>query len=470
MTLIKSTNGIRGIIGGRPGLGLTPFDIVKYAAAFGQWAIGNTEIIKVVIGRDARGSGDMIRNLVVGTLQALGIDVIDIGIAASATVGMAVRAEKAAGGIMISANHYPRDWNALKLLNQEGEMIGPKDGSEVVALAGNGAVNFSGAGELGKLIPKDRYLRRHIEAIVDLPLVDKAAIKSANFRIAVDGINSIGGIAVPQLLRALGVETIYPLFCEPDGDFGREPELLKRNLWSLSSVVIQKKADMGIALDPDASHFFLFCENGLPFRDEYLSIAIADHVLKLQPGNIVTNLSSVDALAELTASRGYACTNTSTGESHLVGEMKTCSGVLGMDGNGGVIYPGLHYNRDALVGIALFLSYVAQAKISLSQIKSDSSRFYLSKKGIMLEDIAVSNKLFALILEKNGASRQIGINELKIELEDGWLYLQRRDLESRLWIYTEAPSQKEAETLAVRFKNEVVEMLGQNSSKFKRAK
>jgi phosphomannomutase len=467
MTLIKSTSGIRGTIGGRPGLGLTPFDIVKYAAAFGQWTISKTGISRIVLGKDARASGEIVRSLVTGTLQSLGIEVIDLGLSATPTVAIAISAEKAGGGIVLSASHYPKDWNAVKLLNQRGEVIDGVDGAEVGALAGNGAVSFSEAGGLGKIVPKEDYLSRHIDAILELPLIDKAAIEAANFHIAVDGINSVGGIAVPRLLRALGVQTIYPLFCEPDGEFGHDPELLQCNLWTLSSLVMQKKADMGVAVDPDVNRLFFICEDGLPFRDEYLPVAIADHVLHYTPGNIITSIAASHALIELTANRGYVCINASAGEAHVVEEMKTCMAVLGADGNGGVIYPGLHYTRDALAAIALFLSHAARTKVSLSQIKADCSRYYLAKNSILLEDMTGIEKLFATMREKYGSGRPVESNGLKIETEDGWVYLRRQDIGSQVLIYAEARNRKEAEALALRFRNEVSGALGLGRARFK---
>ncbi|HXB94764.1 MAG TPA: hypothetical protein VNU70_06385 [Puia sp.] len=467
MTLIKSTSGIRGTIGGRPGLGLTPFDIVKYTAAFGQWTIEKTGISRIVIGRDARASGEMVHSLVVSTLLGLGIDVTDLGLSATPTVAMAVTAEKAGGGIVLSASHYPKEWNGVKLLNQKGEVMSTADGTRIGGLVGNGAVNFSDAHRLGKVVSNDTYLTRHIEAIRQLPVVDKAAIKAANFLIAVDGVNSVGGIAVPQLLHALGVQTIFPIFCEPDGDFGHDPELIPEHLFQLSALVTAKKADMGIAVDPDVNRLFFCCEDGLPFGDDYLLVAIADHVLKHTPGNVVG--SSTRALCDMAEKSGFNCFSASAGEPFVIEEMKICHAVVGGEGRGGVIYPGLHYGRDALVAIALFLSHVAKAGKSLSQLRGECPPYYMSKSRIDLHDPTVVEKLLATILEKYESSHRREEDGLRIDFEEGWVRLRYAGPESPLWIYTEAGTQKDADRLALRFKNEAEELLGRGKGRFRTA-
>ena len=378
MTLIKFTSGIKGTIGGRYGRGLTPVDIVKYTAAFGQWTIDKTGISRVVIGRDARMSGEMIHSLVVRTLWGLGIDVTDLGLAATPTVAMAVTAEKAGGGIVLSASHFPKNWNGVKLLNRKGEVMSTAEGAGIEALVRNGAVSFLEAHQLGKIVSNDSYLTRHIDAILQLPVVNSAAIKAANFVIAVDGINSVGGIAVPQLLHALGVQTILPIFCEPDGNFGHDPELVPEHLFQLSALVTAKKADMGIAVDPEVNRLFICCEDGLPFGDDYLFVAIADHVLKHKPGNIVG--PSARVLCDMAEKSGFSCFPASAGETFVIEEMKICEAVIGGEGRGGVIYPGLHYGRDALVAIALLLSHVAKAAISLSRMRDEYLHYYRSKK------------------------------------------------------------------------------------------
>lgn len=467
MTLIKSTSGIRGIIGGRPGLGLTPIDIVKYSAAFGQWTLNKTGISRMVIGRDSRASGGMVRNLVISTLQGLGIDVIDLGLCATPTVALAVPAEKAGGGIVLSASHHPKEWNGVKLLNRQGEVMSVADGAEVGGLSGNGAVNFSESARLGKVRSNDTFLDRHIDAILQLPLVDKTAITSANFKIAVDGVNSVGGHAVPQLLRALGVQTLFPIFCEPDGDFGHDPELIPDHLFQLSALVTEQKADMGIAVDPDVNRLFVCCEDGSHFRHEYLFTAIADHVLKHTPGNIVTNFSSTQAIRELTANRGHTCSAASAGEAYVVEEMKTCHAVLGGDGNGGVIYPDLHYTRDALAGIALFLSHAAHENIALSKMKRQCPLYYLSKEKVGTDGTPPIEKLFAAMQEKYGPKAKIGLDGMRIEFEEGWAQWRYEDSEPVIWLYTEANTQKEADVLARRFKNETEESLGLGRGRFR---
>ena len=351
MSLIKSISGIRGTIGGKSGDALTPSDIIKFTTAFGKWVVDNTGVYKIVIGRDARVSGEMLRNLVVGTLQSIGVDVVDLGLSTTPTVELAVVDEKAGGGIVLTASHNPKQWNALKLLNQQGEFISDADGKVLLKMAEQGDVEYANVDSLGKIKYDDSYLRKHIDKILALPLVDVGAIRKANFKIAIDCVNSSGGIFVPALLKALGVKTVHELYCEPDGQFPHNPEPLPENLTALSNLVVSKKADLGIAVDPDVDRLCFVCEDGAMFGEEYTLVAVADYVLAHTPGNTVSNLSSTRALQDVTARLGGAYNASAVGEVNVVHKMKETEAVIGGEGNGGVIYPELHYGRDALVGI-----------------------------------------------------------------------------------------------------------------------
>ena len=360
MTLIKSISGIRGTIGGSPGEGLTPFDIVKFAAAFGTWIRRKSGLNKLVIGRDARPSVPMVNQIVCQTLTALGIDVVDIGLTTTPTVEIAVPLENAGGGIIITASHNPIHWNALKLLNQEGEFISAIDGKEVLEIASKDTITFVEVNKLGTITQDDSYLGQHIRMILDLPLVDKTAISQKEFRIVVDAVNSTGGLAIPPLLEALGVKDVYQLNCKPTGYFKHNPEPLPENLYEISNVLKNGQYDLGIAVDPDVDRLALICEDGEPFGEEYTLVAVADYVLKNNPGNTVSNLSSSQALRYITEKSGNTYSPAAVGEVNVVSLMKETQAVIGGEGNGGVIYPDLHYGRDALAGIALFLSHLAR--------------------------------------------------------------------------------------------------------------
>ena len=365
MTLIKSISGIRGTIGGRAGEGLTPVDIVKFTAAYGSWILSKKKTNKIVLGRDARISGEMLRNLVVGTLQSIGIDVIDLGLSTTPTVEIAVPLENAGGGIILTASHNPKEWNALKLLNDKGEFINDADGKAVLKIAESGEMEFSEATKLGKVSYDDSYLQKHINSILALPLIDVEAIKKANFKIAIDCINSSGGIFIPALLKALGVEIIYELFCEPNGNFQHNPEPLAEHLTEISHKVLTNKADLGIVVDPDVDRLCFVNEDGTMFGEEYTLVAIADYVLKYSPGNTVSNLSSTGALRDITEAAGQVYNASAVGEVNVVKLMKSTSAVIGGEGNGGIIYPKLHFGRDALVGIALFLTHLAKSGVKI---------------------------------------------------------------------------------------------------------
>lgn len=459
MALIKSISGIRGTIGGKAGNAFTPADIVKFTAAFGSWAVKKTGIKKVVVGRDARISGQMVLNLVTGTLQGLGIDVIDLGLSTTPTVEIAVPAEKAAGGIIITASHNPKQWNALKLLNGDGEFISDADGAEVLELAESGEVSFAEVNHLGKVKPDDSYLQKHIDLVLALPLVDAEAIRKANFKIVVDAVNSTGGIFVPALLRALGVEVIHELFCEPNGNFPHNPEPLPENLLALSKEVLSKNADLGIAVDPDVDRLCFVCEDGNFFGEEYTLVAVADFVLKNKTGNTVSNLSSTRALRDVTEKAKGEYFAAAVGEVNVVNRMKEVNAIIGGEGNGGVIYPELHYGRDALVGIALFLTHLAKFGKSVSVLRSTYPNYHISKNKITLTPEMDIDALLESVRQKYQKQPHSVIDGLKIEFGTEWVHLRRSNTEPIIRIYSEANSEKIAENLANKIISDIKEAL-----------
>lgn len=448
MTLIKSISGIRGTIGGKAGDGLTPIDIVKFTAAFGFWVTDKTKNKKIVIGRDARISGEMVNNLVIGTLQGLGIEVIDLGLSTTPTVEIAVPLEKAAGGIILTASHNPKQWNALKLLNHNGEFISDADGKEVLAIAEKADFDFVEVDELGKVVKDDSYLQKHIEAILALPLVNVDAIKKANFKVAIDGVNSTGGIFVPALLKALGVETIYKLYCEPNGHFPHNPEPLPENLTEIAKVVKENKADLGIVVDPDVDRLCFVNEDGSMFGEEYTLVAVADYVLKNTPGNTVSNLSSTRALRDVTEQAGGQYHAAAVGEVNVVNQMKAVDAIIGGEGNGGVIYPEAHYGRDALVGIALFLSHLALYGKPISQLRASYPSYFISKNKITLTPDMDIDALLEKVREKYKEYPHSTIDGLKIEFEKEWVHLRKSNTEPIIRIYSEAAVEARAEELA----------------------
>ena len=384
MTLIKSISGIRGTIGGAVDEGLTPIDVVKFAAAFGTWVLQKSGKNKIVIGRDARPSGAMISNLVSNTLIGLGIDVIDLGLSTTPTVEMALPAEEAGGGIILTASHNPVQWNALKLLNEKGEFISGEDGREVLSIAENDAYEFAEVKELGRVTIDNSYIDKHIQYILDLPLVDVDAIKAAKFKIAIDCVNSTGGISVPILLKSLGVEEIEELYCEPNGQFPHNPEPLPEYLGQISGVLENGNYDLGIVVDPDVDRLALICEDGVPFGEEYTLVAVADYILSQKKGNTVSNLSSTIALRDVTEKHGGSYQAAAVGEVNVVTKMKETNAIIGGEGNGGIIYPDLHYGRDALVGIALFLTHLAKFGKRASMLKATYPIYHISKNKIDL--------------------------------------------------------------------------------------
>jgi phosphomannomutase len=448
MTLIKSISGIRGTIGGKSGDGLTPNDIVKYTAAYGRWVIQTTGINKVVIGRDARISGEMVKNLVVGTLMSIGIDVVDIGLSTTPTVEVAVPDEKAGGGIIITASHNPKQWNALKLLNNHGEFINDIEGQAVLAIAEDSDLTFAEVDKIGKVTTDDTYLQKHIDKILALPLVDAEAVRKANFKVVIDCVNSSGGIFVPALLNALGVTQIEELFCTPNGEFPHDPEPLPENLVALAGKVTEVKANLGIAVDPDVDRLCFVDENGAMFGEEYTLVTVADYILQHNPGNTVSNLSSTRALRDVTELNGGVYNASAVGEVNVVTKMKETNAVIGGEGNGGIIYPELHYGRDALVGIALFLTYLAKSGKSVAELRATYPAYYISKNKITLTegmDIDALLKKMELNYQHQPYST---IDGLKIEFDKQWVHLRKSNTEPVIRIYSEGSTKEEADRLA----------------------
>lgn len=452
MTLIKSISGIRGTIGGAVDQGLTPIDAVKFAAAYGTWLKerNNGQRLKVVIGRDARLSGEMISNLVVSTLVGLGIDVVNLGLSTTPTVEVAVPLENAAGGIILTASHNPKQWNALKLLNEKGEFISGSDGEALMKIADAEAFEFAEVDDLGKVTNDDSYLQKHIDAILALPLVDKDAIAAADFSVVIDAVNSTGGIFVPALLKALGVTKIEEMYCEPTGHFPHNPEPLPEHLTDLSAKIVEVGADVGITVDPDVDRLALVCEDGSMFGEEYTLVACADYVLTHTPGATVSNLSSTRALRDITEQRGLLYSAAAVGEVNVVAKMKETNAVIGGEGNGGIIYPELHYGRDSLVGIALFLSHLAHKKCSVSALRNSYPNYIISKNKIELTpEVDVDNILMLMTLNYN--HEEVDTTDgVKIYIGKEWVHLRKSNTEPIIRIYAESENEQKAMDLAER--------------------
>ena len=456
MTLIKSISGIRGTIGGFQGENLTPIDAVKYAAAYGSWVKQQREKnnYTVVVGRDARISGNMMQQLVMNTLIGLGIHVVDLDLSTTPTVEVAVMLEHADGGIILTASHNPKQWNALKLLNHKGEFLDAKEGQKILDIAENDNINFSEVDDLGKITSNQAYIDLHIDEILDLPLVDVEAIKKAKFKVVVDGVNSTGGIAVPALLEALGVEPVK-LYCEPTGEFPHNPEPLQEHLGDLMNRVVDEHADFGIVVDPDVDRLAFVDENGDMFGEEYTLVTVADYVLQHTPGNTVSNMSSSRALRDITEKRNGKYTASAVGEVNVVVKMKETNAVIGGEGNGGIIYPELHYGRDSLVGIALFLSYLADLRISVSALRKTYTSYFMSKKKIQLTPQLDVDKLLKAMELKYADEEINNIDGVKIDFDDHWVHLRKSNTEPIIRIYTEAKSQEEADLLADKIISEI---------------
>ncbi len=448
MTLIKSISGIRGIIGGAPGEGLTPIDVVKYAAAYGTWLREATANKKIIIGRDARLSGPMVSSLVASTLQGLGLDVLDLGLSTTPTVEMAVVMEEAAGGIILTASHNPIQWNALKLLNSRGEFLSEEAGKAILDIADNERYTFAEVKKLGVYRTDDSFIRKHIDAILKLPLVKKDLIAEKNFRIAIDAVNSTGGIAVPMLLEALGVKQISEFYCDPDGHFPHNPEPLPENLGFISSEIANGAYDLGIVVDPDVDRLCFVNEDGSMFGEEYTLVAIADYVLKNTPGNTVSNLSSTRALKDVTDKYGYEYTAAAVGEVNVVQKMKETKAVIGGEGNGGIIYPELHYGRDALVGIALFLSHLAEFGKSASMLRAKYPTYHISKNKIELTPSIDVDNVLAEIQKKYSKQPVNTIDGVRIEFGKEWVHLRKSNTEPIIRIYAESDTVSTSEHLA----------------------
>jgi len=448
VTLIKSISGIRGTIGGKPGDSLTPTDIVKFTAAFGIMIKNGSKECKIVVGRDARLSGDMVNRLVTGTLSGLGIDVIDLGLSTTPTVELAVVDEKAQGGIILTASHNPKQWNALKLLNSDGEFISDALGKKMIEIASKDEFEFATVDKLGTITEKNDYIQKHIDKILAMDLVDVKAIKAKKFKIVVDAVNSTGGIAVPLLLKALGVETVVELYCTPDGKFPHNPEPLPENLTEISLQVKRNKADLGIVVDPDVDRLALVCEDGSMFGEEYTLVAVADFVLQHKKGNTVSNLSSTRALRDITEKHGGTYSASAVGEVNVVKMMKETKAVIGGEGNGGIIVPELHYGRDALAGIALFLTHLAKFGKICSMLRASYPDYFISKNKIELTPEINIDDLMKKVQEKYKKQPINLVDGVKIEFDNEWVHLRRSNTEPIIRIYAESRSEATANHLA----------------------
>lgn len=457
MSLIKSISGIRGTIGGAPDDNLTPIDAVKFAAAYGTWLkkhIYKTRV-KVVVGRDARISGEMVQNLVQYTLVGLGIDVVDIGLSTTPTVEVAVTMEQADGGIILTASHNPKQWNALKLLNNKGEFLNAQEGEEILRIAAANEFTFAEVDALGHITHNDTYIQRHIDAVLSLlPLATLEAIRKRKFKVAVDAVNSTGGIAIPLLLERLGAEVV-PLYCEPNGQFPHNPEPLKEHLADICAKVVEAKADLGVVVDPDVDRLALITEEGEMFGEEYTLVACADYYLSKKKGNVVSNLSSSRALRDIAEKHGVEYAAAAVGEVNVVTKMKEVNAVIGGEGNGGVIFPELHYGRDALVGVVLFLSLLVEKGITVSALRRSYPAYFMSKNKIQLTSGLNPDKVLLAMQEKYAHEQITTIDGLKIDFPFSWVHLRKSNTEPIIRIYTEAKTQAEADDLATRFMEEM---------------
>ena len=461
MTLIKSISGIRGTIGGKPNENLTPIDIVESISAYGSWLKNNhvNKKLKIVIGRDARISGEMVENICIGTLQAMGIDVVNIGLSTTPTVEIAVPLENADGGIILTASHNPKQWNALKLLNNKGEFINADDGKQLLDFVAKNEFSFSSVDDLGEVTFKDNYIDEHINQVLNLDHVDVDAIEKAELNVVIDAVNSTGGIVIPKLLKALKCKQISEIYCTPNGDFPHNPEPLPEHLEDLSNMVIEKNADLGIVVDPDVDRLAFVCENGEVFGEEYTLVAVADHITDKKPGNSVSNLSSTRALADVTIKNGGEYYASAVGEVNVVEMMKAKNAVIGGEGNGGVILPELHYGRDALVGIALFLTYLSNKKLKMSELKNSFPQYTISKNKLALSDTTDIDLLLEKISKKYKNVKQNKIDGLKLEFENEWVHMRKSNTEPIIRIYAESENEKTAHNLGERFVKELKSLI-----------
>lgn len=461
MTLIKSISGIRGTIGGRAGDNLTPVDAVKFASAYGSFlkrTLGKEKLL-VVIGRDARISGPMIHNLVANTLIGLGIDVIDLGLSTTPTVEVAVPLENADGGIILTASHNPKQWNALKLLNAKGEFLSGADGAVILEIAEAEDFDFADVDSLGTITPNDSYMDIHIDEVLKMSLVDAEAVRAAGFKVVVDGVNSSGGIIIPRLLKKMGVEVVE-LFCEPNGHFPHNPEPLKEHLTDISTLVVKEAAHLGIVVDPDVDRLAFISEDGEMFGEEYTLVACADFVLGHTPGNTVSNMSSSRALRDVTVGHGGMYEASAVGEVNVVEMMKKNKAIIGGEGNGGIIYPELHYGRDSLVGVALFLTHLANKKMKVSELRASYPEYFMSKNKIELTPEIDVDAILKAMTEKYAHEDISTVDGVKIDFATDWVHLRKSNTEPIIRIYTEAPSQAAADSLALRIIDEIKEIAG----------
>ena len=459
MTLIKSISGIRGTIGGKSGENLTPLDIVKFSAAYATFIKESSQSNRplIVVGRDARISGEMVQKIITGTLIGMGCDVTDIGMATTPTTEIAVIKEKASGGIIITASHNPKQWNALKLLNDKGEFLNALEGEQILKIAEKEEFEFAEVGHLGEITQK-QFLHHHIQSILSLDLVDSEAIKNANFSVAIDCVNSVGGISIPELLYALGVKKIFKLHCAPHGNFSHNPEPLPQHLNELSSLTRTSKADVGFAVDPDVDRLAIYCENGDSFGEEYTLVSISDYVLQHTLGNTVSNLSSTRALKDVTTKRGGKYYAAAVGEVNVVTKMKEVEAIIGGEGNGGVIYPASHYGRDALAGIALFLSQMAKSGKKPSELKASYPSYYMSKQKIELTPEMNIDAILNKVKDRFLDQKPIDIDGVKIDFPDKWVHLRKSNTENIIRIYSEANSLEEADELGKHFIDMIKEL------------
>ena len=459
MTLIKSISGIRGTIGGEVGNALTPLDIVRFTASYAAFIrkehrSSNT----IIIGRDARISGEMVSNIVSGTLMGCGFDVLDVGLSTTPTIEVAVQLHKSAGGIILTASHNPKQWNALKLLNAKGEFLSAADGENILALAENDDFKFTEVDDLGNYTFDDSFNEKHIEEVLKLDLVDVALVKSARFKVVVDAVNSTGGFMVPNLLKKMGVECVK-LFCEPNGQFPHNPEPLPENLTEISKLVVSERADFGIVVDPDVDRLALVCEDGSMFGEEYTLVTVADFVLSKTPGNTVSNLSSTRALSDITNKHKGSYEASAVGEVNVVEKMKATNAIIGGEGNGGVIYPEMHYGRDSLIGIALFLTQLAERKISARTLRDSYPNYFISKNKMELTPEIDLNFIFTALKEKFKHEKITIIDGLKIDFKEGWVHLRKSNTEPIIRIYSESKGEDKANALAENMINEIKKLI-----------
>ncbi|MEO7961566.1 MAG: phosphoglucosamine mutase [Ginsengibacter sp.] len=459
MALIKSISGIRGTIGGKPGNNLSPLDIVKFTAAYAAWIRKTSDKNSIVIGRDGRISGEIVSNLCANTLMSCGLNVIDLGLTTTPTVEIAVKEEMAAGGIILTASHNPKEWNALKLLNEEGEFLNAESGKIILDIAGNEDFNFAGVDKLGNYFYDSSYLKKHIAAVVNYPLVDAAAIKKARFKIVLDAINSSGAIYIPALLKELGVKDVIVINEEVNGRFDHNPEPLPEHLGTLSSEVRKQNASLGIAVDPDVDRLCFVCEDGSMFGEEYTLVAVADYVLRQRKGNSVSNMSSTKALKEVTLKHGGEYFPSAVGEVNVVNKMKEVNAVIGGEGNGGIIVPDFHYGRDALIGIGLFLTHLAQSGKSIKQFRGTFPDYFISKNKISLENDVDVKEVFNKIKDKYKNNPTNTEDGLKIEFDKDWVHLRTSNTEPIIRIYSESSFETTAENIAKRIMKDIHEAI-----------